>query len=328
VSASGVTERLPRLLSLVPYLIARPGIRVEEAAADFGISERQLRRDLELLWMCGLPGYGPGDLVDLSFSGDTVSVTEDAGMRRPLRLTTAEATALLVALRSLAETPGVADTAAVRRATAKIEHAVGDATPVGLAVDLGAHDLGGDPGRGEAAGITIIREALTAGRALRIRYYTAGRDAVSQRTVDPMRLLIADGRSYLEAWCRRAEAVRLFRLDRVDDVVLLDEPAAPPPDAVPTDVSEGAFRARAEHRSAVLELAAEARWVAEYYPVEEVVELAGGRARVLLRYADPDWLVRLVLGLGGGARLLEPPELAEVVGERARAALAGGGGAG
>jgi proteasome accessory factor C len=329
VSASGVTERLPRLLSLVPYLIARPGIRVEEAAADFGISERQLRRDLELLWMCGLPGYGPGDLVDLSFSGDTVSVTEDAGMRRPLRLTTAEATALLVALRSLAETPGVADTAAVRRATAKIEHAVGDATPVGLAVDLGAHDLGaGDPGGGEAAGTTIIREALTAGRALRIRYYTAGRDAVSQRTVDPMRLLIADGRSYLEAWCRRAEAVRLFRLDRVDDVVLLDEPAAPPPDAVPTDVSEGAFRARAEHRSAVLELAPEARWVAEYYPVEEVVELAGGRARVLLRYADPDWLVRLVLGLGGGARLLEPAELAEVVGERARTALAGGGGAG
>ncbi len=145
MSASGVTERLPRLLSLVPYLIARPGIRVEEAAADFGISERQLRRDLELLWMCGLPGYGPGDLVDLSFSGDTVSVTEDAGMRRPLRLTTAEATALLVALRTLAETPGVADTAAVRRATAKIEHAVGDAAPVGLAVDLGAHDLGGDP---------------------------------------------------------------------------------------------------------------------------------------------------------------------------------------
>jgi proteasome accessory factor C len=71
-----------------------------------------------------------------------------------------------------------------------------------------------------------------------------------------------------------------------------------------------------------LELAPEARWVAEYYPVEEVVELTGGRARVLLRYADPDWLVRLVLGLGGGARLLEPPELAEVVASRAREALA------
>ena len=97
---------------------------------------------------------------------------------------------------------------------------------------------------------------------------------------------------------------------------------------MPTDVSEGPFRARAEHRSAVLQLAPEARWVAEYYPVEQVVELDGGEARVLLRYADPDWLVRLVLGLGGGARLLEPAELAEAVGERARAALAAGGGAG
>mgnify|MGYP001095299654 CR=1 FL=1 len=97
MTGSGLTERLPRLLSLVPYLLARPGIPLADVAADFGIGERQLRRDLELLWMCGLPGYGPGDLVDLSFAGDTVTVTEDAGMRRPLRLTTAEGTALLVA---------------------------------------------------------------------------------------------------------------------------------------------------------------------------------------------------------------------------------------
>ncbi|WP_433284227.1 helix-turn-helix transcriptional regulator [Pseudonocardia sp. CA-142604] len=312
VSSGGVTERLPRLLSLVPYLLARPGIPVAEAAADFGVTERQLRRDLELLWMCGLPGYGPGDLVDLSFSGDTVTVTHDAGMRRPLRLTTAEATALLVALRTLAEVPGMVDTAAVQRATAKIERAVGDAGSVGVAVDL-PHE--------EAAATTTVRDALDAGRALRIVYYTAGRDAVSQRTIDPMRLLIVEGRAYLEAWCRRAEAVRMFRLDRVEEVEVLDEPAAPPPDAEPSDVSHGLFRPSEDHRSAVLLLEPEARWVAEYYPVDEVVELDGNRARVLLRYADPAWLVRLVLGLGGGARLLEPPELVETVGRRAREAL-------
>jgi proteasome accessory factor C len=313
VSAGGVTERLPRLLSLVPYLQARPGIPVAEAAADFGISERQLRRDLELLWMCGLPGYGPGDLIDLSFSGDTVTVTEDAGMRRPLRLTTAEATALLVALRTLAELPGVVDTDAVRRATVKIERAVGDAGIGAVAVDIS---------REEEAATAVVRDALTAGRALRIVYYTAGRDAVSQRTIDPMRLLIVDGRGYLEAWCRNAEGVRLFRLDRVEDATLLDEQAAPPPDAEPTDVSAGLFRPTAEHRSAVLVLEQPARWVAEYYPVDEVVEAEGGRLRVRMRYADPAWLVRLVLGLGGGARLVEPAELAAEVAARARLALA------
>jgi len=307
-----VADRLPRLLSLVPYLLARPGIPVAEAAADFGTTEKQLRRDLELLWMCGLPGYGPGDLVDLSFAGDTVTVTEDAGMRRPLRLTTAEATALLVALRTLADVPGVVDTAAVRRATVKIERAVGDAATSAVAVDVT---------REEEAATVAVRDALAAGRALRIRYYTAGRDAVSQRTIDTMRLLIVEGRGYLEAWCRRAEGVRLFRLDRVEDVEVLPEPSAPPPDAEPTDLSEGLFRPSSEHRSAVLVLGQDALWVAEYYPVDEVVEMDGARARVVLRYSDPAWLVRLVLGLGGRARILEPVELAEAVARRAREAL-------
>jgi proteasome accessory factor C len=335
VTGGGLTERLPRLLTLVPYLLARPGVPLADVAADFGIGERQLRRDLELLWMCGLPGYGPGDLVDLSFAGDTVTVTEDAGLRRPLRLTTAEGTALLVALRTLGDLPGMVDTDAVRRATAKIERAVGDAGAAGVAVEVS---------RQEQATTTAVREALESGRALTIRYYTAGRDAVTRRTVDPMRLLLVEGRGYLEAWCRRAGAVRLFRLDRVDEVVVLDEPAAAPPDAEPTDLSAGVFPARPEHGSAVLLLEPWARWVAEYYPVEQVVELppdpadernghdhapdgrpgrpADGRARVLMRYADPAWLVRLVLGLGGGARILEPPELAAEVARRASEALA------
>lgn len=322
--SGGVAERLPRLLSLVPYLLARPGVPTAVVAADFGIAERQLRRDLELLWMCGLPGYGPGDLVDLSFSGDTVTVTEDAGMRRPLRLTTAEGTALLVALRTLGDLPGMVDTEAVRRATAKVERAVGDAGAGGVAVGVTAQ---------EQATTAAVREALESGRAATIDYYTAGRDAVSRRTVDPMRLLLVEGRGYLEAWCRRAEAVRLFRLDRVDDVVVLAEAAAAPPDAQPADVSAGVFRPRPEHGSAVLLLEPEARWIAEYYPVDEVTELppedhgngpgeGSGRARALLRYADPDWLVRLVLGLGGGARVLEPPELAAEVARRARESLA------
>jgi proteasome accessory factor C len=314
MSPGGVTDRLARLLSLVPYLLARPGIPVAEAAADFDISERQLRRDLELLWMCGLPGYGPGDLIDLSFAGDTVTVTEDAGMRRPLRLTTAEATALLVALRTLADVPGVVDTAAVQRATVKIERAVGDADTSGISVDLS---------REEESATATVQQALASGRALRIRYYTAGRDAVSQRTVDPMRLLLVGGRGYLEAWCRRAEGVRLFRLDRVEDAVILDEPADPPPDAQPTDLSAGLFQPAPEHRSAVLVLEPEAHWVAEYYLVDDIVDEPNSDAiRVVMRYTDPGWLVRLVLGLGGGARVVEPPELAVAVARRARAALA------
>jgi proteasome accessory factor C len=310
------TERLPRLLALVPYLIARPGIPIEEAAADFGVPSRQLRKDLELLWMCGLPGYGPGDLIDLSFEGETVTVTFDAGMNRPLRLTAAEATALLVALRALADTPGIGDPDAVRRALAKIESAVGAAQPAGVVVGLSMREAEGTVEVREA-----VRAALAGRRALRIRYYTASRDAISVREVDPMRVLLVEGRSYLEAWCRSAEDVRMFRLDRIDEVVTLDEPATPPPHARPTDVSDGVFQSAPDQLEAVLLLEPDSRWIAEYYPVDRLDELDDGRARVWMRYNDTDWMIRLLLAQGGEVVVEEPAELRDAMMSRARQAL-------
>ena len=306
----GVAQRLPRLLALVPYLLARPGVPIEEVAAAFSITVPVLRRDLELLWMCGLPGYGPGDLIDLSFEGDTVTVTFDAGMRRPLRLSGAEATALVVALRALAETPGVLDAGSVRRALAKIEAAAGQAD--GVVVGLATR---------EEAALAVVRDALDHRRALRIRYYTPARDTVSDRTVDPMRLLLVEGRSYLEAWCRWVQDVRLFRLDRIEHAATLEEPALPPPQARPTDVSAGLFRAQPDQQMALLTLTPDARWVAEYYPVEELIEGEGGAATVRMRYAETSWMVRLVLGLGADVVVREPAELAAAVAQRALAAL-------
>jgi proteasome accessory factor C len=234
MSTPSTTDRMTRLLSLVPYLTARPdGVPLAEVARDFGVPERQLQRDLELLWMCGLPGYGPGDLIDLAFEGDRVRVTFDAGMVRPLRLTTDEAVALIVALRALLELPGLAEQEAVSRALAKVAAAAGHAaevTPVALSVDTREHAL------------AVVREGLERGRALHLHYYVPTRDERTERTVDPMRLLYVDGRWYLEAWCRRAEGMRLFRLDRVDDVEVLDEPAAPPPQAHERDVENGVYQ--------------------------------------------------------------------------------------
>lgn len=311
--SSAVAARLPRLLALVPYLMARPGVRIDEAAADFGVTAGQLRRDLELLWMCGLPGYGPGDLIDLSFDSDTITVTFDAGMNRPLRLAAAEATALVVALRALVDTPGVLDTDAVQRALAKIESAAGVAEQAPMVVGLATR---------EEAATATVREALDRRRALRLRYYTASRDAISDRTVDPMRLLLLEGRSYLEAWCRLAEAVRFFRLDRIENVTLLAEQADPPAHARPIDVSAGLFNPAPDQLVAVLLLGPDAAWVAEYYPVDELVELGNGTSRVRMRYADEAWMVRLLLGLGADVTVVEPPGLAVALRRRAAAALA------
>ena len=69
-----LSSRLARLLNLVPYFIANPGISPAEAAEELGVSTTQLMTDLNQLWVCGLPGYGPGDLIDLSFSEESIEV--------------------------------------------------------------------------------------------------------------------------------------------------------------------------------------------------------------------------------------------------------------
>jgi proteasome accessory factor C len=317
VTSSGTTDRMTRLLSLVPYLTARPdGVAVAEAARDFGVTEKQLRGDLELLWMCGLPGYGPGDLIDLAFEGDRVRVTFPAGMARPLRLTTDEAVALVVALRTLQEMPGLAEGEAVARALAKVSAAAGHAaeqlTPVAVTVDA------------REAALAVVREGLERRRALHLHYYVPTRDERTERTVDPMRLLLVDGRWYLEAWCRRAEGVRLFRLDRVDDVAVLDEPAAPPPQALERDVEHGVYQPEPGSPAVLLRLARTARWVADYYPVDSVapVDDPPGGLAVTLRTADLAWARRLIASLGGAAVVDEPADLAAQVAADARAALA------
>ncbi|EUA42168.1 protein pafC [Mycobacterium xenopi 4042] len=112
---------------MVPYFQANPRVTRAKAAADLGVTVKQLEEDINQLWLCGLPGYGPGDLIDFEFSGDTIEVTFSAGIDRPLQLTSPEATGLLVALRALADVPGLVDPEAARSAIAKIESAAGTA---------------------------------------------------------------------------------------------------------------------------------------------------------------------------------------------------------
>ncbi|WP_422769464.1 helix-turn-helix transcriptional regulator [Plantactinospora sp. WMMC1484] len=316
-------DRLARLLNLVPYLLARPGIELAEAAADLGVTERQLREDLELLWVCGLPGYGPGDLIDMAFDGDRVTITYDAGIDRPLRLTPDEALALVVALRMLAETPGMANRDAIERALAKIENAAGELADAPVAVRM----------PGDSDRVAALRGAVQRGRALRITYYAATRDETTERTIDPIRVLMVGGLAYLEAWCRRAESMRLFRADRIDALVELDDPAAPPPQARLHDLSAGIFRPDQDLPLVTLRVGRASRWITEYYPCERVEpdpgSVAGSRDAdrpgqewlVSLRVTDLAWARRFVLGLGPDVTVVAPPELADQVRDRAAAAL-------
>ncbi len=317
---SGAQEQVSRLLSLLPYLLAHPNTRVTEVADLFRVSERQILRDLNVLWFSGLPGLAMGDYIEVDMDAaegeGVINVSNADYLSRPLRLGTDEALALVVALRTLAAMPGSPERGAVDRAVAKLERAAGSAAERAAAVRV---EVDGDA-VAEVAG--TVRRALDEKRRLHLSYWVPGRDETTERDVDPMRLALADGRLYLEGWCHRAESVRLFRLDRVANISLLDMPAQVPPEARSRDLSAGIFQPSPDDLLVTLELEPSGRWVADYYPCETVEEIGRDRLRVGLRVADPRWVRRLCLRLGGTGRLVDPPDLAEAVFADAAAALA------
>jgi proteasome accessory factor C len=306
---AGAGERLSRLLALVPWLVAHDGVTMAETAAHFGVSEVELERDLWLVVVCGIPGYGPDQLVDIQFWDDgVIHVLDPQTLEKPLRLTHEEAVTLLVALRMLAQLPGVVDRDSILTAAAKIERLTNEtASSRFVAVQLNV-----------PLSVTAALDlALAEGRELAIRYAAATRDEVSERTVRPIRVLVVDGIAYLEAYCTSAAALRTFRLDRVLEAHVGD--------IVPADAAEIEMDPEppAEQTWAVLALDPSARWVIDVHAGTETSGTeVDGRTVVRMPLHSLDWATRLVLSLRGAAIAREPAELRSAVAEAAEAARA------
>jgi proteasome accessory factor C len=311
--------RLTRILALVPWLVAHEGVTIDACAAHFGVTEEVLQQDLWQLVVCGLPGYGPDQLVDIQFWDEddavrgegVIRVVDPQTLDRPLRLTHQEGLSLLVALRTLAQLPGLEDRGAILSAAAKLEAAtVGDGVEREVYVDVPvADDI-------RAA----VDEALAGQRALDITYASATRDEVTRRSIQPTRLHAVDGIAYLEAFCLSAGAVRTFRLDRMisasvgDPFVPLSAGPSVPASPVPA-VDAG--------RTATLRVEPAARWIVDVHRGSlESDDQATGSATVRVPLHSVDWGVRLVLSLRGAAVALDPPDLVSAVADSAAAALA------
>lgn len=317
---STARDQLQRMLALVPYLQRRDGVALEDVARDLGVSADQVVRDLNVLWFCGLPGLGMGDLIEVDMDAldgeGVVRVSNADYLSRPLRLRADEASALLVALQTLRATAPEHQRATIDAVIGKLAAAAEDGAAHAEQVAVEVAD-GGELTRLR----TRLEDAARDGRQVRLVYHVPSRDELTDRVVDPIALVLHDGQAYLRAWCHLAAGERRFRLDRVREAEVLDAPTATPPAADPVELSDQIFSAGPETGTARLLLAAPARWVADYVPHEGTRETADG-LEITLRVSDPRWLERLVLRCAPHARVLEPADVAERVRALAAAALA------
>jgi proteasome accessory factor C len=299
----GATERMQRVLAILPWIAARDGPTIAEVCERFSLSEEQLLADLDVVWLVGLPPYTPEQLIDVVIEDGRLWIHYADYFAQPLRLTPEQGLALVAAGQGLLALPGADQAGPLARGLAKLAAALHIAPNEAISVDFGD---------AEREVLDVVQRAVGERRRLAIDYYSYGRDELTHRTVDPYRLHADEGALYLFAHCHLAGGERLFRLDRVQRASLLDETFDVPDDARSDD---NIFRATREHPRVTLDLKPEASWVVDQYPVEDVRRIRRGNiTRVTLAIAATRWLERLLLRLGPSAtvsRATGAPDLAD-----------------
>jgi proteasome accessory factor C len=288
---TSATDRVARLLAIVPWIAANDGPTLDEISARFGVPRKKLAEDLEVLMLVGVPPYTPDAMIEVSIEGDRVWLRFADVFARPLRLTPEQALALVVAGAASHELPGAEPAGPLATALAKLAGVLGVDPGENLSVTLGTTQ----PGL-----LETLRSAVADQRRVRIDYYAYGRDERTTREVDPHEVFAHEGSWYLRGWCHLARAPRSFRVDRVVEADVLDGPVTHP-------VAEGegaGLDIGPEVPRVTLEVAPSARWVIETYAVDEVDEVADGWLRVRLPVTATPWLERLLVRLGDDARLL------------------------
>jgi proteasome accessory factor C len=300
-ATSRASDRLRRLLVLVPYLVKHPGTEMAEITRLFGVRQDELTSDLNLLFVSGLPPYGPGDLIGVAIEDERVWIDMADYFSRPLRLTRAEALALYLRGTALAVTPGLREATALASALRKLEERLGPETLGELAERVEAAE-GGKP----AETLDALRKAVAGNERVRIEYYAASSAETTAREVDPEEVFFAIGNWYVAAFDHRSGEERLFRADRIRSVEPTGETFEPRGLA---GAGRALYTPTERDVPVRLLLHPAARWVGEYYEVDAETETPAGDLEVQLPASRLEWVARLVLRLGGEAEVLSPPQL-------------------
>lgn len=311
---SVATDRAALLLQLVPYLISKGEVSVAEAADEFDVTAEQMRTMVRGLTVIGLPGDSgywqmANELFDIDWDlldeRDLIVITNSVGLERAPRLTAREAAALLAGLQLAATIPGVGDSQLFAGLLAKLSRGA-SRTPAAVVVASEPVD----------AVCRLVADAL--GRQVAVSFtYKTPEGSPTTRTVDPVKVLIAQGQWYLQGWCHLREAMRTFHLDRVSDLSLTDIPITHEQEAVP-----GWFADAGEDVIATLEFPASVAPLLGDYLDRATVTTSAGVSTARMRIADEVSLRRLAARRGGEVRVVAPVGAREAARNWAEAALA------
>lgn len=293
--------RAIRLLDLVPYIVAHPGISITELAKEFSISRDEVLKDLNLLFLCGLPGYTPLELIDISFDEESVVIRDPQNLAAPRNLNESEALIARIALAALEESTPKTSAAypqiiALREKIAKAFSSSIPASAITFTLDK------------ERATLEAIEGAIKQELDLEITYNNVTKDSSSRRSITPISIIAEDKRTLVSAYCHSAKGLRTFNLAQISEVSTKTR-------IVRTDLerledsrgSSAEVIIKSEDSSFLSENASSLKELSKFCYQIDIFQ--------------PEWIVRSVLAGADSLELAKPLELRAEIAERANRAL-------
>lgn len=297
MTSDRTAQRLTRILAVLPWIISHDGADTNDLVDRFGYKDTaELVKDMHLVFMTGLPGYGPGELIDVDVFDDEVYVDAADYFSRPLRLTPAEALGLLASGMTLIQSDQASP--ALHSAVEKLASVVVPTDGEAVRFDVPTPEFVG-----------TLKDAIASRSTVRIAYVAIATNERTEREVEGWSVFFNLGNWYLSGLCRLAEASRVFRIDRIDTIDVTNETYTIPEAPVRTTIE---YRPSEADLHVRFTLAPSARWVAEYYPVD-VEDLENGDIRVTMGVSDPLVAARLLLQLGDMVTDIEGNEVLSVL---------------
>jgi proteasome accessory factor C len=293
--------RAIRLLDLVPYIVAHPGISITELAKEFSISRDEVLKDLNLLFLCGLPGYTPLELIDISFDEESVVIRDPQNLAAPRNLNESEALIARIALAALEESTPKTSAAylqiiALREKIAKAFSSSIPASAITFTLDK------------ERAMLEAIEGAIKQELDLEMTYNNVTKDSSSRRSITPISIIAEDKRTLVSAYCHSAKALRTFNLAQISEVSTKER-------STRTDL-ERLEDSRGSSAEVVIK-SEDSRFLSEN--ASSLKELS--KSCYQIDIFQPEWIVRSVLAGADSLELAKPLELRAEIAERANRAL-------
>ncbi|CAM8633061.1 helix-turn-helix transcriptional regulator [Candidatus Planktophila dulcis] len=290
-------ERTSRLLDLVPYINTHQGISLVELAEVFEVSTDQMISDLTTLWMCGLPGYTPLELMDLDFESGYVTIRNAPTLARPRSITHEEGVALVLGLDVLRS--GISsERIDLIEAIASLSQRIARLVNLPLALSASSNI--------SQEVTTSVKDAIAHRSGLQISYHSLYKDEISSRVILPLEILDSQGYLYLHAYCFTALDFRHFRIDRIQSAhsVEVEKPST----ALPVNPEKIGFSVKVVRPT---------RDVAERF---EESNLDAGTVFKGSSFSQ-HWIARSILASGGAVELLSPADIRSELAKRAELIL-------